>query len=357
MRRYMIFGAKSVAIDVCEAMRALEPDKHIEGFLVSNALGNPRELAGLPVRELDEIDQAERPEIHVIVATPEILHEEIGDLLSARGFTDHSFIASADEAALLERYYASRGIFPALRSLPIGDKRTVPNIYAVAFHGDKALRNPPQFPPYVHRLHVGCAMEPGKGKRTLGEFYDDTGENISGKNPNYCEMTAFYWIWKNALGLKDDYVGVYHYRRTLDIMEEDLSRMAVADVDVVLPFPMQHLPDIREHHARYVKEADWQAMLKALQELYPEYYERYDEIFSGRYFYNYNLLVAKERVFADYCAWVFPLLEHTEKLSNPKGWERGDRYTAYMSESLLTLYFMYHKDELRIYHAGRILHI
>ena len=40
---------------------------------------------------------------------------------------------------------------------------------------------------------------------------DDTGDNISDKNPMYCEVTAQYWAWKN---LKDvEYIGLCHYRR------------------------------------------------------------------------------------------------------------------------------------------------
>ena len=52
-------------------------------------------------------------------------------------------------------------------------------------------------------IHVGRA-----GKADLGYVGDNTGDNISSKNTNYCELTGLYWAWKN---LKCDYIGSVSY--------------------------------------------------------------------------------------------------------------------------------------------------
>ena len=127
------------------------------------------------------------------------------------------------------------------------------------------------------------------------------------------------------------------------------------DVDVVLPFPMVHYPDSNIHHTWYVPEPDWELMKRVVAELYPDYAGRFDEVFGASEFYNYNMILAKKEVFADYCAWLYPILDRIEELSEPKGTDRKDRYTAYMSESLETLYFMLNMKKLKIYHTGRLL--
>ena len=48
----------------------------------------------------------------------------------------------------------------------------------------------------------------------LGYQKDNDGENISKKNPYYCELTGLYWAWKN---LDADYIGLCHYRRIFDV--------------------------------------------------------------------------------------------------------------------------------------------
>ena len=57
-------------------------------------------------------------------------------------------------------------------------------------------------------LQVGRAL----ADQDLGWQGDNTGDNISLKNPYYCELTGLYWAWKN---LKADAIGLVHYRRFL----------------------------------------------------------------------------------------------------------------------------------------------
>ena len=63
-------------------------------------------------------------------------------------------------------------------------------------------------------IQVGCDLNQ---ERFSNMLRDNEGENISSKNPMYCELTAQYWAWKN---LEADYYGFFHYRRYLNFSEK-----------------------------------------------------------------------------------------------------------------------------------------
>ncbi len=341
-----IYGAKALALGACVAVRELYPQHDVTGFLVKSLHNNPTTLAGLPVYRLCDVKEKDR---HILIAAPEDVQEEIVRDLRKYGFFHYTCMDSGKEARLMERYYTAIGRFPSIHAMPAGGDAPDVRAFMAKSGRDRELKRSYDLPEWICPLHVGAAS----GKKESFPYADDTGENISKKNGNYCELTALYWMWKNQT--KDAYYGLFHYRRMLDLHTEDLKRLKENDIDVVLPFPTVHEPDILEHHSRYVKESDWEAMRQALLELCPEYEEAFSFVLSQPYLYNYNMLLAKRKALDDYCKWLFPILERTEELSVPKGEERSDRYIGYLGENLMTLYFLCNRHDLNIAHTGRTM--
>lgn len=356
--RLLIYGARSLALGAYRAIQELYPQTPVEGFLVTSLEGNPSVLAGLPVQEIGvfaaQIEPGAKEELHILIAAPEDQHAGMIQTAEGLGCCHYTCLDSRKESRLVERYYAQQQIFPSLHNLEPGTEQAGLSILMAQFYKDRPLKGGFAAPGWIHPIQVGAALTDTR----VSGLTDDTGENISAKNVNYCELTALYWLWKNRLTSNfcdSEYFGLFHYRRILDLTETDLLRLKAHDVDAVLPFPTLHEPDALEHHRRYISELDWEAMSRALKELHPEYARALPQIFAQPYLYNYNLILAKKKILADYCAWLFPVLERTEQLSQPRGWERRDRYIGYLGENLLTLYFRKRRAELKLYHTGRLM--
>lgn len=338
-----IYGAQMVGVSAYYAIKELYQDCHTTSFIVSDMQGNPNSIDGVPVVCLSDFVSKD---ITILIATPENYHCAIVDELEKKGFHEYVCLDSLKEAELMRRFYRKIGVFNVLSDFKAAGKSIRPAIYMSKFYRDQTLKNDYDLPEWIKPIQAGASLTEVK----VAEVRDDEGDNISVKNVNYCELTAMYWISKHVSA---PYMGLFHYRRILSINKEDLRRIYINDIDVVLPYPTIHYPNINEHHKRYLRDDDWNAMLQALQELAPEYAEALPDIFKQRYFYNFNIFVAEESVFKRYCEWLFPILTRVEELSIPKGNERADRYIGYLGENLTTLYFMYHKKDLKIAHTGR----
>lgn len=338
-----LYGAQMVAVSVYFAMKKLYPNVRVVSFIVSDRKENPEFIDGVPVVLLDEF---KRKDIPILIATPENHHVEIASELEKRGFSCYERIDSEKRTQLLEKYYWVTGMFPALQSFPAGEKKVSAAVYMAKFYKDTPLKESYTCPKWVYPIQAGAALT----ELRVAELCDNAGgDHISDQNGNYSELTAAYWIRKHA---DAEYLGLYHYRRVLEVTEEDLTRIQENDIDVVLPYPSIHYPSIQAHHGRCVEERDWKAMLQAMGELAPAYASALPKLFSGKYFYNFNILIAKKEIFHQYCDWMFPILFRTEELSVPKGSERADRYIGYLGENLTTLFFLYHQKDFKIVHTG-----
>lgn len=356
---FAIYGAQGIALGAYDAIRSLmfSKKRRFRGFLVTELGANAQSLSGIPVYDLETFSKSlsgkEKEKIEVLIATPENVMKELEKNLNGYGFFHHVRLTSSRWTKLMEYYYVRNHGYIPLSALPIGCQKANIHMYMAKFYKDKPLVNEYSRPEWVVPIQVGAAL---CGER-VADVLDCQGENISAKNVNYSELTALYWIWKNQLSHSSpdeecEYYGLAHYRRLLELTEDDTLRLLNNAVDVVLPYPMPYEPDIEAHHKRYLKKEDWNAVLAALSELHPLYAEAFPNIFKQRYFYNYNIILARKQILDKYCNWLFPILERVEELTVPRGWDRSDRYVGYIGESLLTLYYIFHKDDINIVHTG-----
>lgn len=191
-------------------------------------------------------------------------------------------------------------------------------------------------------VHVGAA-----GKESIGCARDDSGENISAKNPNYCELTGLYWAWKN---LKSDYLGLAHYRRYFaskkggDKWERiatgaDIEK-ALTKADIILPVKRNYF--IETNYDQYVhahNAADLDITREILQEKYPEYVSAFDGSMKRTSGHRFNMFVMRRDLADEYCAWLFDVLFELEKRLDISAYSAYDaRVFGFVSERLMDVW-------------------
>ena len=188
-------------------------------------------------------------------------------------------------------------------------------------------------------IHVGRARSSFRDEMAW-MMGDDTYDNISLKNPSYCEMTAHYWIWKN---FKDtDYVGVCHYRRYfgVDITEENVTEI-MADADVILVEPSWHIDSVYAYFSKFMGAENMTILWMVMKKICPEFIETLEQVCDSVKFYPFNMLLCKKELFDEYAEWMFSILEECENYVKPSPYTNGRRALAYMAELLTGVYFIH----------------
>ena len=203
-------------------------------------------------------------------------------------------------------------------------------------------------------IHVGRALatESSKDGNISGKDYqwmldnmigDDTGDNISNLNREFCELTAVYWAWKNYDKLENpDYIGFMHYRRHLNfnldkVYDENKWRQIYnkfIDDDYTEKYHLkaQYIKDVvknydlltvkkmlvtiygdQNNYEQFKRTSnitfkDYDTALKILENKYPEYKDDIDNFNNSTETYYTNIFIMKKELFFQYSKIIFDVL-------------------------------------------------
>lgn len=223
---------------------------------------------------------------------------------------------------------------------------------------------PPPDSMYVP-LHVGRA-----NSQDLGFSGDNTGENISEKNPFFCELTGMYWIWKNcgtchnidqADSLHNlEYVGICHYRRYLLnekgtlFTEAELAEL-LKRYDMIttklLTLPGSYYNGFSANH--HIK--DLLTTGDVIKEKCPEYLDTFERLIHGSNTYFGNIFITSQTGYDRYCEWLFDILFEVEKRTDFTGYNGYQkRLFGFLSEFLQTVWIQYHNLHVKECMVGMV---
>ena len=188
-------------------------------------------------------------------------------------------------------------------------------------------------------VHVGSI-----GKEDIGYTKDDTGDNISIKNPYFCELTGLYWAWKN---LDSEYIGLAHYRRHFSLKGNKNSLLTLKEtdklldsVDIITPNKRKYyIENLYDHykHTLYIEPLD--ITRDIIEEKYPEYLIEFDKLKKRTSAHMFNMFIMKKDKLDEYCNFLFDILFELEKrVDNTKYDSFHQRFYGRVSELLFDVW-------------------
>ncbi len=194
----------------------------------------------------------------------------------------------------------------------------------------------PKDPIYLP-VHVGAY-----GKDSIGYQRDDEGENISQKNPAYCELTGIYWAWKN---LKADYVGLAHYRRHFGksrdkVLDKNTAEALLQKADVIVPSKRKYyIENLYSHYVNTLHADPLDKTFEIIKEKYPEYDPEMQKLKTRTSAHMFNMFIMKKEHFDAYCQWLFDILGELENRVDSTQYDAFHaRFYGRVSELLLDVW-------------------
>lgn len=220
--------------------------------------------------------------------------------------------------------------------------------------------------PYFLPIQAGAALH----EPIFGYQPDNEGENISTKNPHFCELTCHYWAWKNLKNV--DITGLNHYRRFFDftrkwpqfsadkhfIVTEDFLNQdyqfpdldkILQKYDIILPIARHWRVSNTQQYGDYHIAKDWEMLRQIIKERSPQYIPAFEKTMDhNNKSVGYNMFITHWKHFDTYSEWLFDILFEVERRVPPIDDPIQSRIYGYMSERLINVFCAHH--HLRIMH-------
>ena len=225
--------------------------------------------------------------------------------------------------------------------------------------------------PYFRPIQAGAALH----DTIKGYQPDNKGDNISEKNPHFCELTCHYWAWKNLKNV--DIVGLNHYRRYFDftrkwpqfsadkhfIATDDFLKQdyifpnleeLLSHYDIILPVARHWRVSNTQQYGDYHIAKDWEMLRQIIKERHPEYIPAFEKTMDySNKSVGYNMFITHWKYFDAYSEWLFDILFEVESRVPPIDDPIQSRIYGYMSERLINVFCEHHR--LRIKHIPLIM--
>lgn len=217
------------------------------------------------------------------------------------------------------------------KTFAVKDTATLPAVY-VATHAQSIN----QFDSYEVPIQTGAALSDA----ILSPIRDNTGDNISTQNRTFCELTALYWIWKN-----DHHAikGLSHYRRRFITTAERIET-ALTSHDLILPPPYYFRDSLLNEYRKFHIFSDLERVTQIAESLTPDIHPILCRVMESNQLFPYNMWIAPEAIWNDYCEWLFQILFLAEKEIDLTGrTPYQQRVFGFLSERLFNVYIAYKK--------------
>ena len=198
---------------------------------------------------------------------------------------------------------------------------------------------------------------------------DNTGPNISHKNPKWCELTAAYWMRHNV---DAECYGLLHYRRLLSFSKKykfdksfvwadkrDYARFAWKDdtirelmsvIDIATPPKYRShpsgLPDyLLTNYDMYARDhfiEDLEKCLQICRSINPVLFPFFLQSIKDTKTRFGNMFVMRRDLYFEYIDWIFQILEETERQIDTTNYDSyQSRVIGFLAERLTDAYFRY----------------